>query len=78
MENSITVTLPIIGTASGMSADEKRIVEAMDIGRRYNRAELELSTGFSKSKTVRLLNSLIDKSLITVEGNNRSKRYIHT
>lgn len=75
MENSITVTLPIIGSKGGISSDEGQFLAAMSIGRRYSRAELERTLGFGKAKTIRLLNTLMEKRLVVSHGENRARRY---
>ena len=75
-ENSITVILPVIGTLSGITADESIVFELMAAGRRYARRELEEITGFERTKTIRLLNGLVEKGLVAAEGVNRARRYM--
>ncbi|NMW65294.1 AAA family ATPase [Mobiluncus mulieris] len=75
MENSITVILPFIGSKSGINSDEARLLELMSPGRKYARTELEGLAGFEKSKTIRLLNALTEKSLVTTSGRGRASRY---
>lgn len=75
MENSITVILPFIGSKSGMNGDEARLLDLMNPGRKYSRAELDALTGFEKSKTIRLLNSLTEKHLVIATGRGRASRY---
>lgn len=75
LENSITVTLPFIGSLSQMSPQEELLLNSMLRGRYYSRSELDLRSGFDKSKTIRLLNSLLDKQLILAHGESRARRY---
>ena len=75
-ENSITVTLPVIGTLSGMTGGERSVLDAMAVGRRYARRELEDELGFEKTKLIRLLNTLMKKGLVSSEGENRARRYV--
>ncbi|WP_277071483.1 ATP-binding protein [Slackia exigua] len=76
MENSITVALPVLGSRSGTSGDEVRLLGVMMAGRRYTRAELDRELGFDKAKTIRVLNSLVKKGLITTCGEGRARRYV--
>lgn len=75
MENSITVILPYIGSKSGISDDEARLLDLMTTGRKYTRAQLDEIAGFEKSKTIRLLNALVEKQLVITTGNGRARRY---
>lgn len=75
LDNSITVTLPFIGSLSQMSPQEELLLNSMLRGRYYSRSELDLRSGFDKSKTIRLLNSLLDKQLILAHGESRARRY---
>lgn len=75
MDNSITVTLPFIGSKAGITTDAARLLDSMTRGRPYARAELDNLTGFEKSKTIRLLNSLAEKHLVIATGNGRARRY---
>ena len=75
LDNSITITLPFIGSLSQMSPQEELLLKSMLQGRYYSRSELDLRSGFDKSKTIRLLNSLLDKQLILAHGESRARRY---
>lgn len=75
-KNSVTVILPILGSQSGISDEETFLLEKMSSGRRYSRKELDNLMGFEKTKTIRLLGSLINKGLVVAEGVNRARRYI--
>ena len=75
-KNSVTVILPILGSQSGISNEETFLLEKMSSGRRYSRKELDNLMGFEKTKTIRLLGSLINKGLVVAEGVNRARRYI--
>lgn len=74
-ENSITVSLPVLGSLSGITADEHMVLDAMATGRRYARRELEAELGVEKTKLIRLLNALMKKGLVSSEGENRARRY---
>ena len=70
------MTLPVIGTLSGMTGGERTVLDAMAVGRRYARRELEEELGFEKTKLIRLLNALMKKGLVSSEGKGRARRYV--
>ena len=73
-ESSIVVALPVVG-AVRLGADEQLVLNALPKGPALTRSQLAEATGMSKDKTVRLLNSLIDKGLVERLGSARSTRY---
>lgn len=75
LDNSITVTLPFIGSRQQLTSQEQLLLNSMARGRRYSRSELDIRSGFEKSKTLRLLNSLVSKQLVLAHGQSRARRY---
>ena len=75
LDNSITVTLPFIGSRQQLTLQENLLLNSMARGRRYSRSELDIRSGFEKSKTLRLLNSLVSKQLVLAHGESRARRY---
>lgn len=73
-EASIAVTLPT-ENAMSLSHDEQRVLDAFDDGRQLTRAEVTARTDFSKQKAVRLLNSLVEKGIVTKTGAGRAVQY---
>ena len=73
-ESSIVVVLPVVG-AVRLGAAERLVLNALPKGSALTRSQLAEATGMSKDKTVRLLNSLIDKGLVERLGSARSTRY---
>lgn len=67
---AISITLPIIDQIN-LSLDEKKIYDLMKMNYSYSRMELEKLRGFTKSKLIRILNSLITKQIIEKTGNTR-------
>lgn len=67
--NYISVTLPVLDQEkSSLSGDEAIIYKAIDAKGKLNRRDLDIRTGFNKSKTLRILNSLQEKNIIKKEG----------
>lgn len=75
LDNSITVTLPFIGSRQQLTSQEQLLLNSMARGRRYSRSEIDIRSGFEKSKTLRLLNSLVSKQLVLAHGQSRARRY---
>lgn len=73
--NSIKVILPVLGSAQFMTSDEAAVYNALDNGFVLSRNELGETTGFSKDKTIRILNALEERKLVTKIGQGRSTRY---
>lgn len=75
-DNNIKIILPIIkNELSNLSKDESTIYELLKDGMERSRLELDQKSGFNKSKTLRNLNSLIDKNLIKKLGKGPETSY---
>lgn len=75
-ENSISVTLPIINNDIILSEDEITILQYLKTNQLMSRNDIEKYTSFNKSKTIRLLNSLLDKNMIIKSGETRNIKYL--
>ncbi len=75
-ESSLVVTLPFVEEMSaGLTPDEATVMRELSRTLLLSRGEIERITGFSKDKTVRILNSLALRGLVAKEGVGRSRRY---
>ena len=77
-DNYIKVVLPVIqieNKAYRLDDDLKVIYDELKKSESLSRLELERITGFSKSKTTRIINALIDKNFIKAIGSGRSTSY---
>lgn len=75
-ESSLVVTLPFVEEASaGLSLDEATVMHELSSTLLLSRGDIERRAGFSKDKTVRILNSLALRGLVAKEGVGRSRRY---
>lgn len=72
--SSITVTLPVEQSVS-LTEGERRVLGIVGKGSSLTRAEVAEAAGLSKDKAIRVLNSLVQKSMVTREGSGRSVRY---
>ncbi|MFD0705580.1 ATP-binding protein [Alloscardovia venturai] len=73
-DTSITVTLPVQG-AEKTDSDERCVLNAIAKGAYMSRSEISTVTGFSKEKTLRLVNALIAKGLLNKSGSGRAVKY---
>lgn len=74
-ENSISVVLPLLKTTlNDLSEDESKVLEVLK-GKNLTRDQIEQLTKFSKDKSIRLLNKLIEKNVIQKTGQGRGTRY---
>ena len=75
-ESFIRVSLPILSDEIGLSDDESLILSLVPRYRLVPRADIDMASRFEKTKTVRILNSLIKKGLIKAEGEGRARKYV--
>ena len=74
-DNVISVTLPVITNSLHLSNDEAKIINVLENGNQLSSSEIVKATGYKKSKTLRLIDSLKDKGYIQVSGNGRGTKY---
>lgn len=75
-ENRIRIILPVIQTNTiDLSEDETTIYELLKEDVELSRKEIDLKTGFNKAKTLRILNSLVDKNVISKTGSGAKLTY---
>lgn len=73
--NSIKITLPSIEQKVAISKDEKKILDYLKQGIQASSSNIVEDVGFKKDKSIRLLNSLLNKNYIRVTGNGRGTKY---
>lgn len=75
-ENNIRIILPLIEIdESNLSEDEVVIYNILMDEVELSRGELDEKSGFSKSKTLRIINSLVDKSIVKKIGGGPGTTY---
>ena len=75
-ENSIRITLPIIETVpSNLVNGEVKVFEILKKREKLSRKEIEELSGYNKSKVIRSINGLIEKSIVEQLGKGRSVKY---
>ena len=73
--NSIQVVLPVFTDMKDLSTEEKMIWKLLREKDEMTRSELAKATGLGKDKTIRVLNGLLDKNVITRRGAGRGVKY---
>ena len=73
-ENAICIVLPVLQEKSSFPPDEQRIYNLLK-NREMRNSEIREATGFSKSKTISILNRLVTGGYITVSGSGRGTKY---
>lgn len=75
LDNSIKIVMPVVNAVTGLSTDEAHVLTLFQGGRILASSEVAALSGFTKSKTVRLLKSLVEKHLLKIHGSGRGTRY---
>jgi ATP-dependent DNA helicase RecG len=75
-ENSIRIILPVVEIDKlDLSQDELSIYNLLKEDQELYRNDIDLKTGFAKSKTIRVLNKLADKNVIIRAGSGTAVKY---
>ena len=75
-ENRIRIMLPVTEIdLIDLSGDENRVYELLKEEVELSRKEIDLKAGFNKSKTLRILNGLVDKNIISKTGSGAKLTY---
>ena len=74
-DNVISVVLPVLSNKYNVSNDEEKIIKALENGMQLSSSELVKITGFTKSKTLRLVEALKEKDYVRVFGKGRGTTY---
>ena len=74
-DNVISVVLPVLSNKYNVSNDEEKIIKALENGMQLSSSELVKITGFTKSKTLRLVEALKEKDYVRVFGKGRGTKY---
>lgn len=74
-DNSISVILPTTDRKLSMTTDEAAVFKVLSSGRELSNSEITKGLNWEKSKTLRILNSLLANKYIIVIGNGRGTKY---
>lgn len=74
-ENSIKVVLPVIEKTPNLTIEEKSILDVLKKEDVLTRKQIERQTSLGRDKSIRVLNSLIEKRMIEKLGAGRGVKY---
>ena len=73
-DNSIRISLPVVQSNSELTADENKVFSLLK-GKLLSSSAVADATGFGKSKTVIILNKLVNAGYARILGNGRGTKY---
>ena len=73
--HTIGVTLPCTDRKPAVTSDEQMLLESLDTGMLLSSKEIAERLGWTKAKTVRVLNLLLQEKLIVKSGQARGTKY---
>ena len=74
-ENVISVILPGLKTTYDVTEDEAKIISVLKGAYQLSSSEISKASGFSRAKTIRLLNMLTEKNFVKCTGKGRGTKY---
>ena len=74
-DNSIKIILPTLNSKIILTLDEQNIVNYLASGMLSSSSEIAQAMGYSKAKAIQLLNSLVEKRALKIEGTGRGTKY---
>lgn len=74
-DHVIGVVLPVLTQHYNVTSDEAKIINAIEHGEQLSSTEIAKFAGFTKSKTLRLLERLVEKEYVQVIGKGRGTKY---
>lgn len=74
-DNSVKIILPTMNSNIALTLEERRIVDYLAAGRLSSSSEIAQAMEYSKAKTIQLLNSLVEKNALVIEGSGRGTKY---
>ena len=76
MNNTISVILPVVEKATPLNKDEKQFPLFLKNNISISSSEIAEGCGFGKTKTVKVLNSLVKNGYIITAGTGRGLKYV--
>lgn len=73
-QNSIKIVLPVLQYETD-TVDEQKLMDVLNAGELLTRTEIEILTGFDKTRALRVINRLLAKNMLDKIGQGRGTRY---
>lgn len=74
-DHVISVILPVLTNNYNVTSDEEKIISALENGKQLSSSEIAKIVGYTKSKTLRVIEPLKEKGYVQVIGNGRGTKY---
>lgn len=74
-DNSITVVLPALSSKASVTSDGSKMLDLLNGGIRYSSSEIAAKMNWSKDKTIRVVNVLVEAGYAVKYGTGRSTKY---
>ena len=74
-DNSITVVLPTLSSTASVTSDGRKVLDLLNGGIRYSSSEIATKMNWSKDKTIRVMNVLVEAGYAVKYGIGRSTKY---
>lgn len=74
-DHVISVILPVICDQYNVTGDEEKVIKALENGMQLASSEIAKSIGYTKTKTLRIIEGLKEKGYVKVLGNGRGTKY---
>lgn len=74
-DHVISVVLPVISNKYNVSDDGERIIKILEEDTQLSSSEIAKALGYTKTKTLRILDDLKEKGYVRVRGNGRGTKY---
>lgn len=74
-DNSVKVVLPVVTMNLEITTDGKKVMDLLCNGKQLSSREIAEKLGWSKDKSIRILNSLLESGYIKKTGSGRGTKY---
>lgn len=74
-DHVISVVLPVISDTYNVTEAEDNVIRALENGKQLSSSEIAKASGYTKTKTLRLLDALKEKGYVKMSGNGRGTKY---
>ena len=74
-DHVIGIILPVISNDYNVTIDENKVICALENGLHLSSSEIAKTVGFTKTKTLRLIDALKEKGYVKVNGSGRGTKY---
>lgn len=74
-DHTISVVLPVVTDKYNATTDEANVIKVLENGAQLSSSEIAKAAGYTKAKTLRVIDGLKNKGYVNVIGNGRGTKY---